>query len=182
MSLTFCPCFIFFFTYLFWPGAFRSTHANPLSMEIQSETPVQIVTFISCRMYVSHAISYERNMTNVPPSLSCSSLGVFALETCNRKCPPSFSHLSFFCDMMASCCFEIRRWRGKKKHTSLMWHCKTSKEFATPFDLEVIRWVIVWGGGGVSCWLIHGSSTTVTWPTVINGNPNTLLSSCTCPL
>lgn len=80
--------------------------------------------------------------SHVPPSVSS------PWKHVTESVYPHFPILPFFCDMMASCCFEIWRWRGEKKHTSLMWCRKTSKEFASPFDLEVIRWVIV-GGGGV---------------------------------
>lgn len=146
----FAVCSIFFYTYLFCLDLFWLTHMNPLSVELKSETPVQNVTFISCRMFMSHAIPFERNMTIVPPFLSCSSLGVLALETCNQNCLPSFSHLSrFFVTWWHLAALKSGDEEGgKKEQTSLMERCKTSKEFATPSDLEIARWVIV-GGGGV---------------------------------
>lgn len=118
-------------------------------------------------MYVSHAISYERNIANVPPSLSCFSLGVLALETCNQECLPSFP--LFLCDMMASCRFEIWRWREGKKTTHLWcWVAQLQRNLLAAIDLDVISREIVVCVGGWSCWLIHSSATTVTWTLVIS--------------
>lgn len=111
MSPLFCLLPIFFFTYLLWLGTFRRTSA----LSNYNQRPSCTLWHLYHAQCMSPTQYYERNMTNVPSSLSCSSLGVLALETCNRKCLPSFCYLFLFCDMMASC-FEIQRWRGKKAY------------------------------------------------------------------
>lgn len=51
--------------------------------------------------------------SHVPPSVSS------PWKHVTESVYPHFPIFPFFCDMMASCCFEIRRWRGGKKSIHL---------------------------------------------------------------
>lgn len=120
-------------------------------------------------MYVSHAISYERNMANVPPSLSCFSLGVLALETCNQECLPSFPHLfPFFVTWWLLAALKSGGEEGKKNFHLWCWATQLQRNLLVAIDLDVISREIVVCVGGWSCWLIHSSATTVTWTLVIS--------------
>lgn len=100
---------------LFLPGPYQPSHMKLLSMELQSDTPM--LTFISCTMCVSHAIPYAINMTDAPPSLSCFSLCILALETSNQECLPSFSCLfPFFVTRWHLSALKSGGEEGKKTH------------------------------------------------------------------
>lgn len=167
VSLTFCPCSIFFLYLFILARSILIGSCEPPSLWIYNQRlPCRLwhLYHAECTWPTQYLMKEIWQMfllpSHVPPSVSS------PWKHVTESVYPHFPIFPFFCDMMASCCFEIRRWRGGKKPTSLMWHRETSKEFAASFDLEVIRWVLLGRG---SCWLIHGSSTTVTWPAVING-------------
>lgn len=94
-------------------------------------------------------------LSHVPLSLSSLWNHVTRMSTLIFKSFPFLLHYS-----MASCCFEILRW---KKH---LWCsiAKTSKRSASVIDLEVIRWRIVDPDIGFycmrSCWVVRVQSHT----------------------
>lgn len=118
-------------------------------------------------------------MTNVALfSLSCSTLPIGVLKSCNQNVYPHFHILPFLLHYsVASCCFEILRWGKKKKKKKHLWCSisKTSKRSAAVIDLEVIRQRIVdpyisfffFFYSMKPCWLMWASelcrTTAVTW-------------------
>lgn len=99
------------------------------------------MTFTLCTMYdKSHTISHKRNMPNVTLSLSCfPPLRIIASKSCSRTSTLIFTSLLFLLHYsMASCSFEILRWR-KKKNTFDVPLRKNFKADAAVIDLEVIR-------------------------------------------
>lgn len=179
--LTFCPFFFFLLIYFCQEHSDRLMRNSSL-LNYNQKPPCRLwhLYHAECTCPTQYLMKEIWQMfllpSHVPPPVSS------PWKHVTESVYPHFPHLSLFCDMMASCRFEIRRWRGKKRIHLWCAGRKTSKEVAAPFDLEVIRWVIVgWGGFLLVnswqlnyCHLAHGHQ----W----SGNPNTLLSSHTCPL